>query len=161
MTKLSKRSDGFVLKRLDPGHLAFAELVEESRKEGFWMLVHLADGWAREENRFRGRGETLLAAWRGDELAGVCCLGIDPHVEKRREGRVMHLYVRSGCRRLGAGRLLIAAIVEKARKYFPVLNVSAPEEAFPFYEEMGFRRVDSQSATHRLQLARPRSGKGG
>ena len=161
MTKLSKRSAGFVLKRLDPAHPAFAELVEESRKEGFWMLVRLADGWARDENRFRGRGETLLAAWRGDELAGVCCLGIDPHVEKRREGRVMHLYVRPACRRLGAGRLLIDAIVEKARKYFPALNVNAPEEASAFYETLGFRRVESPSANHRLQLVRPRSGKGG
>lgn len=161
MKNLPKRSAGTVLRRLDPAHPAFPALVEESRLEGFWMLVSLADGWTREEDRFKGRGETLLAAWRGEDLAGVCGLGVDCYVEKRREGRVRHLYVRPDCRRLGVGRLLVAAVIEKARKYFPVLNVRAPSEAFPFYEALGFRRVEAQSATHRLELARPRSRRDG
>jgi GNAT superfamily N-acetyltransferase len=155
MISPQKRSTGFVLKRLDPSHPAFADLVEESRREGFWMLVRLADGWAQGRNRFARRGETLLAAWRGDELAGVCGLNVDPYVERRREARVRHLYVRPAYRRDGVGRLLVDAIVEKARSYFPVLNVRAPPEAFAFYEALGFRRFESESATHRLDLVRP------
>ena len=162
MIGLRKRSAGFVLKRLDPSHPAFPALVEESRQEGFWMLVRLADGWTQGRNRFARRGETLLAAWRGEELAGVCGLNVDPYVEQRREGRVRHLYVRAACRRSGAGRLLVGAVVEKACIHFPVLNVRATEEAFAFYEALGFRRVDSESATHRLELVRPsRTRRGG
>ena len=141
------------LKRFDPASLAFAELAEQSRQEGFWMLVRLADGWASGSNRFAGRGEALLGAWRRGELAGVCGLNTDPYVERRREGRVRHLYVRETHRRNGVGRLLVGTMIDKARKHFPVLNVRAPAEAFPFYEALGFERVeDCTSATHRLQL---------
>ena len=160
MNSAVKRPSGFALKRLDPGDPAFPELVEESRLQGFWMLVRLADDWAEGRNRFARRGETLLAAWRDEELAGVCGLNVDPYVDGRREGRVRHLYVRADCRRRGVGRLLAAAIVEKARKHFPVLNVRAPVEAFAFYEALGFMRVEAPSATHRLDLARTRGGKG-
>ena len=106
---------------------------------------------------------TLLVYDKADARAAVFPRartgGIDPRVETRREGRIMHLYVRPGFRRLGVGRLLIAAIVEKAGRHFPVINVRAPAEAFAFYEALGFRRIDSQFETHRLRLAR--SGKGG
>ncbi|WJI83443.1 MULTISPECIES: hypothetical protein [unclassified Mesorhizobium] len=37
---------GYVLKRLRPTAPAFDALKEESRLEGYWMLVRLADGWA-------------------------------------------------------------------------------------------------------------------
>jgi GNAT superfamily N-acetyltransferase len=151
------RSIFYTLKRFDPASPAFAELVEESRQEGFWMLVRLADGWASGRNRFSRRGETVLAAWRRGELAGVCGLNVDPYVEKRREGRVRHLYVRPSHRRNGVGRLLVGQIIERAEKHFPMLNLRAPAEAFAFYEALGFERVeDCEFATHRMRLERAR-----
>lgn len=148
--------DRYALKRLDPETEEFRALIEESRLEGFWMLVRLLDSWESGRNRFTRRGETLLAAWRGEELAGVCGLNVDPYVEARREGRVRHLYVSAAHRRNGIGRSLVRAIVDKARRHFPVLNVRAPDEAFPFYEALGFRRVENEEfATHRLVLRKP------
>ena len=35
----------YVLKRLRPTAPAFDALKQESRLEGYWMLVRLADGW--------------------------------------------------------------------------------------------------------------------
>lgn len=150
------RPAGYALKRLDPESEPFRALVEESRHEGFWMLVRLADGWEDGRNRFSRRGETLLAAWRGKDLAGVCGLNVDPYVERRREGRVRHLYVSPDDRRSGVGTLLIEAIIAKARLHFPVLNVRAPEGAFPFYETLGFKPVQGEEfVTHRMALTNP------
>lgn len=67
----------YVLKRLRPTMPAFDTLKEESRLEGYGMLVRLADGWASDRNKFLKRGEALYGAWHGRELAGVCGLNID------------------------------------------------------------------------------------
>jgi GNAT superfamily N-acetyltransferase len=149
--------DRYELKRLDPASEQFAGLVEESRLEGYWMLVRLRDGWTSGANRFRKRGETMLAAWNGEVLAGVGGLNVDPYVEGRREGRVRHVYVSAQHRRRGVGRLLLAAIIDRARRHFPVLNVRAPQEAFAFYEALGFRRIENDEfVTHRMKLRKPR-----
>ena len=151
------RPGQYELKRLDPQKLEFQALVEESRLEGYWMLVRLADGWRDGRNRFRRRGEMLLAAWQGDALAGVGGLNVDPYVEGRREGRVRHVYVSLAHRRHGVGRLIVRAVIEKARLHFPVLNLRAPEAAFPFYEALGFKRVEGDEFhTHRMKFRAPR-----
>ena len=90
---------GYVLKRLRPTTPAFDRLKDESRLEGYWMLVRLADGWASGRNKFLKRGEALFGAWHGAELAGVCGLNIDPYVEGRDQGRVRHLFVSAPHRR--------------------------------------------------------------
>lgn len=154
------RAEFYTLKKLDPETEAFAALAEESRREGYWMLVRLLEGWRDGRNRFSRRGESLLGAWRRGRLAGVCGLNVDPYVEKRREGRVRHLYVNADDRRNGVGRLLVEAVVDKAKRYFPVLNVRAPAEAFPFYEALGFLRVEGEEFfTHCMELKKP-SGRG-
>jgi GNAT superfamily N-acetyltransferase len=141
------------LKRLDPESEDCHLLAEASRKEGFWMLVRLIDGWRDGRNRFKRRGEMLLGAWHGDMLVGVGGLNVDPYVEGRREGRVRHVYIAAAYRRRGVGRLLVGAIVDRARRHFPVLNVRAPAEAFAFYEALGFKRVENDEfVTHRLKF---------
>jgi GNAT superfamily N-acetyltransferase len=151
------RSEFYTLKKLDPESEEFAALAAESRHEGYWMLVRLQEGWRDGRNRFSRRGETVLGAWRSGRLAGVCGLNVDPYIERRREGRVRHLYVRAGDRRNGVGRMLVEAIVERAKRYFPVINARAPAEAFRFYEALGFRRVESEEFfTHRMELKKPK-----
>ena len=95
----------------------------------------------------------MLAAWQGEVLAGVGGLNVDPYVQERREGRVRHVYVSAAHRRQGVGRLLVEAIVARARLNFPVLNLRAPEEAFAFYEALGFKRVEGEEfMTHRKRF---------
>lgn len=145
--------EGYVLKRLRASNPAFQALKEESRLEGYWMLVTLAEGWASGGNRFLKRGEVLYGAWQGRELVGVCGLNIDPYLGDRSQGRVRHLFVSAAHRRNGLGRMLLAAVIDRARQHFAVLNTRAPREAFPFYERLGFQRVEEQEfVTHRMML---------
>lgn len=144
----------------------FLALVEASRIEGYWMPTRLLDGWRDRTHRFARRGEALLAAYCDGKLVGVCGLGVDPYVEQRREGRVRHLYVAEACRRQGVGRLLVKTIIDRARLHFRVLNVRATENAFEFYEKLGFHRVEGEEfMTHRKMfrrrrtVARPRKAK--
>ena len=142
---------GYMLKRLRPTTPAFHALKDESRLEGYWMLVRLADGWASGRNKFLKRGEALFGAWHGRDLAGVCGLNIDPYVEGRGQGRVRHLFVSARYRRNGLGRMLVETVIDRARQYFTVLNTRAPREAFVFYERLGFQRVEGEEfVTHRM-----------
>jgi GNAT superfamily N-acetyltransferase len=147
----------YVLKRLRPTMPAFDALKEESRLEGYWMLVRLADGWASGRNKFQKRGEALYGTWHGRELAGVCGLNVDPYFEGRGRGRVRHLFVSARHRRAGLGRMLVETVIDRARDYFAVLNTRAPQEAFAFYERLGFQPVIGEEfVTHRMIF-----GKGG
>ncbi|WP_095201911.1 GNAT family N-acetyltransferase [Mesorhizobium carmichaelinearum] len=149
---------GYVLKRLRPTTPAFDRLKDESRLEGYWMLVRLADGWASGNNsggrnKFLKRGEALFGAWHGRELAGVCGLNIDPYTEGREQGRVRHLFVGAPHRRAGLGRMLVETVIDRARRYFAVLNTRAPPEAFGFYERLGFQPVlGEEFVTHRMSF---------
>ncbi|MCZ8544639.1 GNAT family N-acetyltransferase [Mesorhizobium qingshengii] len=142
---------GYVIKRLRPTMPAFDALRRESRSEGYWMLVRLADGWASGRNKFLKRGEALFGAWHGRDLAGVCGLNIDPYFEGRDHGRVRHLFVSVPHRRNGLGRMLVETVIDRARRHFAVLNTRAPREAFVFYERLGFHRVEGEEfVTHRM-----------
>ncbi|OBQ70194.1 acetyltransferase [Mesorhizobium loti] len=144
-----------MLKRLRPTTLAFDRLKDESRLEGYWMLVRLADGWASGRNSFRKRGEALYGAWHGRELAGVCGLNIDPYVEGGDQGRVRHLFVSAPHRRAGLGRMLVETVIDRARRYFTMLNTRAPPQAFVFYERLGFQRVEGEEfVTHRMMFGK-------
>ena len=148
--KVSPRTP-YGLKRLRPTTPGFDALKEESRLEGYWMLVRLADGWASGRNKFLKRGEALFGAWHGAELAGICGLNIDPYFEGRDQGRVRHLFVSARHRRVGLGRMLVETVIDRARQYFTVLNTRAPREAFGFYERLGFQRVEGEEfVTHRM-----------
>jgi GNAT superfamily N-acetyltransferase len=143
-----------VLARLRPTTPAFLALMEESRREGFWMLVRLHDGWTSRRNQFRKRGEALLGAWSGRDLVGVCGLNVDPYFPGPGQGRVRHLYARPAFRRRGVGRQLVEAVIERALARFAVLNLRAPAEAFAFYEALGFLRVENaEFLTHRMVLS--------
>ncbi|MBA1144399.1 GNAT family N-acetyltransferase [Mesorhizobium neociceri] len=150
---------GYVLKRLRPTAPAFVALKEESRLEGYWMLVRLADSWSGGRNKFLKRGEALFGAWHGRELAGVCGLNIDPYFEGRGHGRVRHLFVSARHRRSGLGRMLVETVIDRARHHFAVLNTRAPQEAFGFYERLGFQPVVGEEfVTHRMMLSQDRKG---
>lgn len=152
--KVVDRSASCRIERLRPTLPAFAALMEESRREGFWMLVRLHDGWTSRRNQFRKRGEALFGAWVGDELVGVCGLNVDPYFPGSGQARVRHLYVRPASRRHGVGRKLVDTVIERAAAHFTVLNLRAPETAFAFYEALGLLRVEgAEYLTHRMVLS--------
>ena len=149
------RPVSLTIKRLRPDTPGFARLVDESRREGFWMLVRLADGWTSGVERFRRRGEALLGATLEGRLTGLCGLIADPYFPGPGQGRVRCLYVSAPWRGRGVGMALAEAAIEKARGHFTVLNVRAPPQAFAFYESIGFLPVPgAQFLTHRMVLSK-------
>ena len=80
-----------------------ARLISESEQAGWSFLLRLSDEWDSGANRFSKPGEAIFAAWAAGTLIGVCGLNVDPYTGDRRVGRVRHLYVLAGFRRLGVG----------------------------------------------------------
>src|SRR5690242_3568282 len=58
----------------------FAIMREEARAEGYRFLDRLARDWVSGAIRFSQVGETLLAAYVGDSLAGIGGVTVDPVV---------------------------------------------------------------------------------
>lgn len=131
----------------------FDALLRESLADGHHMLRRLRDNWRSGANRFDRPGETLTGAFEGAVLLGICGRNIDPYENDPQAGRVRHLYVAQAGRRQGLGRALVSDIIDGAAPFFDHLNARAPESAFPFYERLGFVRIDNNpSVTHRLRL---------
>lgn len=151
---------GYTIEPMRPTTVAFEVLMEESRQEGYRMLVRLHDAWVHGRNRFSGRPEMLLGVYQEGVLVGVGGLNVDPYFAGADAGRVRHLYVAKAHRRSGIGRSLVSAIIDRARAHFASLNARAPAESFAFYESLGFRRVaDNEFVTHRMVLTDAGTGK--
>jgi len=147
------------LQSLVPTSAAFQALREKSVAEGLSMLRRLQDHWLDGSNTFSKPGEAFFGVFVGAALAGVGGLNIDPYLAGGDSGRVRHVYVDPRFRRHSVGRLLLEAIVTRARSEFAVLNLRAPDAACAFYEALGFKRVEGdQFASHRLTLAPPTQG---
>lgn len=143
----------FAFRPASPDTPGYDALLRESLGEGHAMLRRLQENWLSGANRFSQPGEILLGAFDGDTLIGICGRNADPYAANPRAGRVRHLYVRRLDRKLGTGRGLVMAIAGDAKRFFDHLNARAPESAFPFYERLGFVRIDNDpSVTHRLLL---------
>jgi GNAT superfamily N-acetyltransferase len=131
-----------------------AGLVAESERHGLRFVRRLADEWATGANRFDRPGEALFVARIGDRVVGVCGLNIDPYAAEPKVGRVRHLYVLSGQRRLGVGRLLVSEVIEAARGRFDRLRLRSQNPvAAQFYEALSFRpSVGTDDSTHVMML---------
>ena len=133
-------------------------LIRESEREGFRFLARLRREFEAGSTRFDRAGEVLLGVERDSKLVAVGGLTLDPYEAEPRVGRLRHLYVLPSHRRRGAGRLLVAALVEAARPHFDTLTLRTDTEAAArFYQALGFApAAGSEHHTHRLAL-RPAS----
>lgn len=133
---------------------ALGPLLADDARAGTRHVRRLADEWASGANRFDRPGETLLGAWLGGQLVGVCGLNVDPYAGRDRVGRVRRLYVLSARRRLGVGRRLVTEVVAAARGRFHLLRLSTTSApAAGLYEALGFRRSEgTPGCTHVMVL---------
>ena len=101
-----------------------------------------------------GTLDDLLAE---SEREGSRILNVDPYAAAAKIGRVRRLYVHSACRRLGAGRQLVLAVLDAARGRFDLLRLRTTNPAAAqLYESLGFRpSTDTADCTHVLPLASP------
>jgi GNAT superfamily N-acetyltransferase len=129
-------------------------LIVDSEATGLRFVRRLAAEWSSGANRFDRPGEALLVARLADQIIGVCGLNVDPYATAPTIGRVRHLYVLRGHRRLGVGGRLVAEIIAAARRGFEVLRLRTTNPAAAaLYERLGFRRRDDvPDCTHVLDL---------
>ena len=131
-------------------------LLADSEATGSRIVRRLVEEWAAHTNRFDRPGEALFGAGVGGRLVGVCGLNIDPYAGDDRIGRVRRLYVLTGSRRLGIGKLLVKQVIDSARDRFDSLCLRTNAAAAArLYLGMGFRECTGMGEfTHVLQLAR-------
>ena len=157
MSEKRPRNTRALIERLNksPGDCLGA-LVAESEQQGLRFIRRLAEEWTSGANRFDRPGEALFTATIARETVGVCGLNVDPYASKQNVGRVRHLYVLIGSRRLGVGRQLVAEIIEAARGRFDSLHLRTENPAAAqFYERLGFVRVVGPGdCTHVMDLGR-------
>jgi GNAT superfamily N-acetyltransferase len=134
---------------------ALDELAAESVAAGFQLVQRLVEEWQSGVNRFELPGEALFIARRAGRVVGVCGLNVDPYNSDAGFGRVRHLYVLADHRRQSIGRMLVATIVEEARKSFTTLTLRTNSvEGRVFYPAIGFAATTLPSSTHALDLAK-------
>lgn len=129
-------------------------LIVNSERAGSRFVRRLAEEWDSGANRFDRPGEALFAAWIGGRMVGVCGLNVDPYANEPGIGRVRHLYVLSGDRRLGIGERLVAEVIQAARSPFTTLRLRTGNPvAARLYEKLGFRADAGLSdCTHVIHL---------
>jgi ribosomal protein S18 acetylase RimI-like enzyme len=96
------------LESLNNEPFAFGKAVEE----------HQATTVETIALRFRdaGNGNFTLGAFENDQLVGMATFIREMGLKERHKGRIYGVYVTSACRHKGAGRALIAALLEMAKQ---------------------------------------------
>ena len=92
---------------------------------------------------FAGRLEDahVVGAFRDGELVGTAGFSIQQGEPNAHKGRLFGMYVRSSFRNLGLGRLLLNAVLDVAREYVELIQLSVVSENRPalrLYESVGF-----------------------
>jgi len=108
-------------------------------------MEHRAMGRRLWAARLRGKNHaslTMGAFFRG-ELVGMAGFFRERHLKTRHKGRIWGLYVRGNCRRLGLGRGLLLALLERVKKLPGLeqvsLSVSSSQAAAKkLYRSLGF-----------------------
>lgn len=127
------------------------EIRKEAGQEGYRFLDTLVEEWASGANRFDKRGELLMGCFELGMLIGVGGLTIDPYAGSPDVGRIRRVYLRAAWRNRGAGGLLVAALMEKARESFGCVRLRAENaDAARLYERLGFLPIDDENATHAI-----------
>src|ERR1700685_2460996 len=122
-------------------------LRDEADRDGVRNMALLVERWRNGAERFDGPGEALFGAFDGNALVGVGGVTRETAVPAMRMRR---LYMLKAHRKLGAGRLLAEAMIAKGFEGVERLtcNTRATAQAAPFWEAMGFSRVDAPTWTH-------------
>lgn len=135
----------------DLGAVDIAELLIESKREGFRNIQRLVNDYNEGSNRFQHEDEALFECRVGHRVIGICGLNRDPFSDGS-IGRIRRLYVLKEFRRHDAGRRLVEAVIQKASRHYSklVLRTDNPKAA-DFYMKLGFKEVKGDvRITHEL-----------
>jgi GNAT superfamily N-acetyltransferase len=129
-------------------------LAEESLSQGFRFVERLIREYSSGLNCFDRSGEMLLTASVQGVIVGIGGLNQDPYFNNPEVGRLRHLYVESGWRKRGVGRLLVTQLIHAAKQHYQLLTLRTDTlAAAEFYQKLGFKTHPSwEHTTHHLQL---------
>jgi len=134
-------------------HPGMGVLRAEAADEGFRFVDRLVFDWFSGANRFDRPDEMFIAAFVESRLIGFCGLNRDPYAERYGVGRLRHLYVGHGARRLGVGTRLVQFVLNEAKAKFHVVRLrTQSREAASFYLRLGFEPVQDEMASHIIPL---------
>ena len=130
---------------------AIGALVDAADEEGHPFVRRTLDEWAAGENRFDRPNEAFFLAELNGEVVGTCGINRDHHVDDPTVGRLRHLYVHPTQRGTGLGADLVARCLDHAVGRFHLVRLRTPGAAADrFYDNLGFDRSASDTATHEL-----------
>ena len=100
----------------------------------------------RRNSMWRGsraglKNSHVMGAFRNGELVGTAGFAIQQGQKNAHKGRLWGMYVRARSRNLGVGRLLVSAVLDVAREYVELIQLSVVKENLParrLYESLGF-----------------------
>lgn len=135
--------------------VAINHLVKESSPQGFRFVERLIRDYRNGLNCFDKSGEVLLTASSKGVVIGIGGLNRDPYFNDPKVGRLRHLYVGSGWRRCGVGRLLVNRLIHEASRHYYLLALRTDTPAADkFYQKLGFKTHPNwEHTTHHLQLS--------
>ena len=124
-------------------------LASEARSEGFRFIDTLIREWNDSTNHYSSESEILMTVRQSHELAGIGGVTADPVIVDAL--RMRRFYVRNSFRRLGLGRRLASALIERVGPLGKPIFVNAGTDTAPaFWESIGFRRHLRAGHTHVL-----------
>lgn len=142
---------------LHPSDLpALREFATLAEAEGFRFVNRLVDALIADELDLDGSREFFLARVIGDRLVAVGGVTPDPYLDDARTGRLRHLYVHPDARDGGVGTELVIHLERRATGSYDSLRLRTDSaRAARFYARLGYRPVQSDSATHARRLPVP------
>jgi GNAT superfamily N-acetyltransferase len=125
-----------------------ASLAAHADQEGVRIVSVVRERWEDGSERYKGRGERILAAVADDEVVGIGALSQCPHVGGAL--RMRRFYVAPPWRRHGVARSIAEELIATGHADSDVLtcNAQASAAAGPFWESVGFVPVDTEGITH-------------
>ena len=129
----------------------FNDLRADAHAEGFSHIEDLWRQWHEEGRCFDRRGEMLVVALAGQDLAGIG--GITEDFIDTSWLRMRRFYVRPTFRRQGVGKAIAEYVLSRALPLNReiVLYAETPEAA-AFWQAMGFVRVAREKTTHAIPV---------
>ena len=128
------------------------ELVPTSMHENIQNISKLVRQWTEGESLFDGEGEELRVAQIGGRTVGVG--GVVKCRDFSGALRVTRFYVHPEFRNRGIATAIAVHLIKNASQFADVVtcNAQASVQATPFWESLGFLRIEHPGITHKLQI---------
>jgi GNAT superfamily N-acetyltransferase len=123
----------------------FEELQADARADGHRHLTRLAAEFEQSRTMFHA----IFAGYVDGRLAGIGAMTDEPALPVGSAWRLRRLYVHRDCRRLGAARSIVLALLQEATGNVSTVTVHAGNDgASRFWEAVGFRAVAGKPWSH-------------